>query len=168
MNETKVRSTARGHFPLGNQIKERKPIFLNGVIHTLCKVIAVAASAAEAELGSIFLNAQKTVKLHIDLQEIGQKQPPTPIHTDNTTTTGNIHKTIKQQRSCAMNTRYFWTISKQDDKTNDVAWHPGQENLGDYSSKHHPPAIHQNLRPTNLHIPNSPRYLQRSVTPHLL
>ena len=153
---------------LGNQIKEGKPKFLNGVIHTLCKVIAVAASAAEAELGSLFHNAQETVKLRIPLQELQHKQPPTPIHTDNTTATGIIHKTIKEQQSCAVTMHYFWTISKQDDKTIDVAWHPGRENLGDYSSKHHPPDIHQNLRPTYIHMPHSPRYLQRSVPPHLL
>ena len=107
MNETRARSTSSGNFPLGNQIKKGKPIFLNGSIHTLCKVIAVAASAAEAELGSLFLNAQETVKLHIALQELGQKQPPTPIHTDNTTATGITQKTIKQQQSRAMNMRYF-------------------------------------------------------------
>ena len=129
MNKTKVRSTASGHLPLGNQIKEGKPIFLNGAIHTLCKVISVADSAAEAELGNIFLNAQETVKLRISLQELVHKQPPTPIHINNTTPTGLIHKTIKQQRSCAINMRYFWKISKQDDKTIDVAWHPGQEKL---------------------------------------
>ena len=92
MNETKARSTSSGHFPFGNQIKEGKPIFLNGAIHTLCRVIAVAASAAEAELGSLFLNAQETVKLRIALQDLGHKQPPTPIHTDNTTATVVIHK----------------------------------------------------------------------------
>ena len=128
----------------------------------------MAASAAEAELGSLFINAKETVKLHIALQELGNKQPPTPIHTDNTTATGIIHKKIKQQRSRAMNMRYFWTISKQDDKTIDVAWHTGQENLGDYSSKHHPPVIHQNIQPTYLHMQNSLRYLQHSVTSHLL
>ena len=62
-------------------------MFLNGAIDTLCKVISVAASAAEAELGSLFLNAQETVKLRIALQELVHKQPPTPIHTNNTTTT---------------------------------------------------------------------------------
>ena len=87
----------------------------------------MAASAAEAELGSLFLNAQETVKLRIALQELGHKQPPTPIHTNNTTATGIIHKTIKQQRSRAMNMRYFWTIIKQDDRTIDVVWHPGRE-----------------------------------------
>ena len=130
--------------------------------------IGVAASAAEAELGSLFLNTQETVKLRIALQEIGHTQPPTPIHTDNTTAMGIIHKTIKQQRSRAMNMRYFWTISKQDYKTIDISWHPGRGNLAGYYSKRHSPTIHQNLRPTYLQMPNSPRYLQRSVIPHLL
>ena len=64
--------------------------------------------------------------------------------------------------------RYFCKISKQDDKTIDVSWRPGRENLAEYSSKNHSPIIHQNLRPTYLHMPNSPRYLQRSVPPQLL
>ena len=64
----------------------------NGAIHKLCKIIGVAASADEAELGSLFLNTQETVRLHIALQELGHTQPPTPIHTDNTTATGIIHK----------------------------------------------------------------------------
>ena len=67
-----------------------------------------------------------------------------------------------------MNMCYFWTISKQDDKTIDVLWHPERVNIADYSSKHHYPTIIQNLRPTYLHITNSPIYLQLSVTPHLL
>ena len=90
------------------------------------KIIGFTASTAEAELGSLFLNTQEKVKLRIALQEIGHTQYPTPIHTDNNTATGIIHKTIKQQRSHTINMRYFWTISKQDDKTIDVSWHPGQ------------------------------------------
>ena len=142
MNETKARSTASGHYFLGNNIKSGKPIVLNGAIHTLCKIIGVAASAAEAELGSLFLNTQETVKLRIALQELGHTQPPTPIHTDNTTAMVIIHKTIKQQQSRAMNMRYFWTISKQDDKTIGVSLHLGRGNIADYSSKHHSPNIH--------------------------
>ena len=168
MNETKACSTASGKYFLRNNINSRKPIVLNGVIHTLCKIIGVAASAAAAELGILFLNRQETVKLRMILQELGLIQPPTPIHADNNASTGIIHRTIKQQRSCAMNMRYFWTISKQDDKNIDVSWHPGRGNLADYYFKHHSPNIHQNLQPTYLHMPNSPRYLQHSVTPHLL
>lgn len=168
MNETKARSTAGGHYFLGNRIYDNQPIFLNGAIHTLCKVIGVAASAAEAELGSLFLNAQEAVKLRLALEEMGHKQPPTPIHADNSTAVSIIHKTIKQQRSRAMNMRYFWTIGAQDDKTIDVSWHPGRKNLGDYVTKHHPPKHHQHVRPTYLHMHNSPKFLQRSLPPHLL
>ena len=63
MNEAKAQSTAGGHFFLGNKISPNKRIFLNGAIHTLCKIIGVAVSAAEAELGGLFLNAQEAVKL---------------------------------------------------------------------------------------------------------
>ena len=71
MNETRARSTAGGHYLLGKPIQENRPIFLIGSIHTLCKVIGVAASAAETELGSLFLNTQEAVKLQIALDEIG-------------------------------------------------------------------------------------------------
>ena len=71
MNETKARSTASGNYFLGNNIKSRKYIVLNVAIHKLCKIIVVAESAAEAELGSLFLNRQETVKLRMVLQELG-------------------------------------------------------------------------------------------------
>ena len=68
MNETNALSKASGNYFLGNNIKSGKPIVLDGAIHTLCKIIGVAASAVEAELGSLFLNTQETVKLRIALQ----------------------------------------------------------------------------------------------------
>ena len=118
MNETRARSTAGGHYFLGKPIHPKRPIFLNGAVHTLCKVFGVAASAAEAELGSLLLNAQEAVKLRIALEEMEHKQPPTPLHTDNTTAANIVLGTIKQQRSRAMNMRHFWTVQKQKDKTN--------------------------------------------------
>ena len=68
ISETKARSMASGHYFLGNNIKSGKPIVLNGAIHTLCKIIGVVASAAESELGSLFLNTQDTVKTCTALQ----------------------------------------------------------------------------------------------------
>ena len=168
MNETRARSTAGGHYFLGKPIHPKRPIFLNGAVHTLCKVFGVAASAAEAELGSLFLNAQEAVKLRIALEEMGHKQPPTPLHTDNTTAANIVQGTIKQQRSRAMNMRYFWTVQKQKDKTIDVSWHPGKENLGDYVTKHHDAHTHRTLRPLYLHTTTSPKLLQRSDAPHVL
>ena len=79
------------------------------------------------------------------------------IYANTLPSTGIIHEKITQQQSRAMNMRYFWTISKQDDKTIDVSGHPGRENIADYSSKHHSPTINQNLQTTYLHMQNSPR-----------
>ena len=68
MNETKACSTTSGDYFPGNNIKSGKPIVLNGTIHTLCKIIEVSASAAEAETVSLLFNTQEIVKLRIVLQ----------------------------------------------------------------------------------------------------
>jgi hypothetical protein len=60
LNEPDSRSTTGGHYFLGKPIQNNQPIWLNGPVHTLCTVLKlVAASAAEAELGALFLNAQE-------------------------------------------------------------------------------------------------------------
>jgi hypothetical protein len=55
-----ARSRAAGIFFLGSLPHPDKPILLNGIIHVLCTILRfVAASAAEAELGALFLNAKE-------------------------------------------------------------------------------------------------------------
>ena len=69
---------------------------LNGAIHVTCTILKlVTASAAEAELGALFLNAQDAEVFRLVLAELGHPQPPTPIHIDNTTTVGIVNNTIK-------------------------------------------------------------------------
>jgi hypothetical protein len=54
------RSRACGHFFLGWLPVDGEPIRLNGAFHTLCSILRfVVASAAEAELGALFLNCQE-------------------------------------------------------------------------------------------------------------
>jgi hypothetical protein len=71
------------------------------------------ASAAEAELGAFFLNAQEAKVLRLTLDKLGHPQPPLPIHVDYTTTVGIVNNTIKRQRSCAMEKRYFWLLDRK-------------------------------------------------------
>ena len=47
-------------------------------------------------------------------------------------------------------------------------WHPGQEDLADYVSKHHDAKHHKTVRPLYLHEINSPRELLRAMTPRVL
>jgi hypothetical protein len=54
------RSRACGHFFLGWLPVNGEPISLNGAFHMLCSILQfVVASAAEAELGALFLNCQE-------------------------------------------------------------------------------------------------------------
>ena len=49
-----------------------------------------------------------------------------------------------------------------------LRWHPGQENLADYQSKHHVGAHHVAVRPWYLHTENSLRYFPRAERPSTL
>ena len=49
-----------------------------------------------------------------------------------------------------------------------VKWHPGQENIADYASKHHDAKHHKTVRPLYLHDPESTRELLRDLTPRVL
>jgi hypothetical protein len=46
-----------------------------------------------------------------------------------------------------------------------LSWHPGQENLADYQSKHHTGLHHQAVRPWYLHQADSPRVLPWALKP---
>ena len=107
-------SRAGGHFSLANQLVKNgdKPPTLptnNGAIHTLCQIInTVMYSAAESKIGATFLNSKDTLPIHINLEELGHPQPPTPIQVDNTTSVGFANNTIKQKRSKAVGMRFYW------------------------------------------------------------
>jgi hypothetical protein len=164
-----AKSRASGHFFLGWLPKDNEPIRLNGAIFDLCTILKmVAASAAEAELGALFMNAKEGRILRLTLHELGHPQPPTPIHCDNATAAGIANGTVKKQRSRSMEMRYFYICDQVENHEFDVRWHPGQENLGDYASKHHDSRHHQRVRPVYLHEPNSPTVLPRALTPSAL
>jgi hypothetical protein len=136
-------SHASGYFFLGSFSVDGDPIKLNGAIHITCTILKlVAASAAQAELGALFLNSQKAKVLQLTLLELGHPQPTTPIHIDNTTTIGIVNNMIKCQNSRAMEMRYFWLLNGKTQKYFKFYYQPGQDNLGNYPSKHHTTNIH--------------------------
>ena len=62
-------------------------IHLNRGIHVFCTMLKfVTASAAEAELGTLFLNAKDAKIMQLTLDEFCHTQSPTPIHDNNSTT----------------------------------------------------------------------------------
>ena len=74
-----ARSRAGGYHYLGT----KDSTLFNGPILVLAKVIRnVMASAAEAEIIGIFMNAQEAVTFRQCLEELGHPQPSTPIKTN--------------------------------------------------------------------------------------
>jgi hypothetical protein len=90
LNKKKGCSRAGRHFFLSNN--DDSP-HNNGAILTNATIIeTVMSSAAEAELGALYLNAKKAIYLRQILHEMGYPQPRTPIQTDNTMAEGVINK----------------------------------------------------------------------------
>ena len=101
-------------------------------IFVSCGILkVVVTSAAEAELGTLFLNCCEAKIIRLILSELGHEQPPTHVHCNNKTTVGIANNTDKKQRSHSMEMHFFWVADQVQMGTFDVQWHPGQENLAD-------------------------------------
>jgi hypothetical protein len=62
LSEMKAHSLVCGHFFMGWSPKDGDPIKLNGAFFTLCTILRfVVASAAEAEIGALFLNCKEGI-----------------------------------------------------------------------------------------------------------
>jgi hypothetical protein len=106
----------------------------------------VMSSAAEAELGALYLNARKVVCLRQILTEMGHPQPQTLIQTNNLTAEGVINNKIQPKRTKAMDMRFHWLRDHEAQDQFRIYWRPGKTNLADYFTKHHPPLHHVNVR----------------------
>jgi hypothetical protein len=106
LTEPEARSQAGSHHYMRNK-PANKPIHNGSVLdisHILCKVIA---SAAEAEVGALYVNAQEATVLCNSLDEMGHPQLATPMGTDNSTADGIINGTVKQQHSKAIDMHFY-------------------------------------------------------------
>jgi hypothetical protein len=168
LTEPEARSRAGGHHYMGNH-PTGKPIH-NGSVLDISRILRmVVASAAEAEVGALYVNAQEATVLRTSLDEMGHPQPATPIRTDNSTADGIINGTVKQQRSKAIDMRFYWVRDRTQQKQFHIYWAPGTSNLGDYFTKHHPAHHHQYMRPIFLHEPTMPldhSFLRGCVDPN--
>ena len=169
LSETRARSRAAGYFFLGESPKKGEPIRVNGAIYVYTGIFKfVVASAAEAELGALFINCKEGTIIRLILEELGHPKPATPVHCDNKTAAGIANDTVKKQRSRSMEMRFFWVTDQTKLGNFDVQWHPGKENLADYFTKHFDSKHHQEVRPWYLHTSGSPRDLPRADTPSAL
>jgi hypothetical protein len=76
---------------------------------TIAQIIkAVMSSAAETELGALYINARELIPLRHLLIKMGHPQPPMPIQTDNSTALDVVNNSIQPKRTKAMDMRFHW------------------------------------------------------------
>ena len=93
LSEPLGRSRAGGHFFCTDET-DNPPN--NGAILNISKIMkAVMSSAADAELGALYINACEAVPICNLLQEMGHKQPKTPMQTNNSTALGVVNSNIQ-------------------------------------------------------------------------
>ena len=156
-----ARSRAGGYHYLSD-IKGTK---FNGPVFILAKVIKnVMASAAEAEIGALYMNAQEAAGMRTTLEAMGWPQPATPLKTDNSTANGIINNTMKQRRSKALDMRFYWLRDRVNQGQFYLYWESGKNNLADYYTKHQPAAVHKLIRPIHTYVEGkSPDSLQGCI-----
>jgi hypothetical protein len=148
LSEPQARSRAGGHFFLTGEADDPPN---NGAILNISKIMrSVMSSAADAELGALYINACEAVPIRNLLQEMGHKQPKTPMQTDNSTALGVVNSNIQPRRTKAMDMRFYWLRCRDSQGQFRYYWKPGPTNLADYWTKHHPAHHHIEKRPTIL------------------
>ena len=114
LSEAKSRSRAGGHFFMTDESAEPPN---NGAVTTISRIIkTVMSSAAEAELCALFINCHEDVPARITLEEMGHKQLPTPMKTDNTTALGVVNYSIVSKKWKSMDTRINWLRCREAQK----------------------------------------------------
>eukprot|EP00956_Cyclotella_meneghiniana_P001077 scaffold1265_cov38-Cyclotella_meneghiniana.AAC.4 len=119
----------------------------NGAILNIAHIIKnVMSSATEAELAALYIMAREAVYIRCVLEELGHKQPPTPIQTDNSMAEAVVNGKVQPKRTKAMDMRFHWLRDRENRNQFKIYWRPGKTNLADYWTKHHPAKHHAGIR----------------------
>jgi hypothetical protein len=151
ISEHEVKRRAGGFFHLGSNITNKNNL-ANGAILIISTILKHAmSSAAEAEIGSVFLNVKEAKILRTTLIQMVHPQPATPLQTDNTASVGYSNDTIKQICTRAMDMHFYWVKDRVKQGQFHVYWDLGYQNLADYFTKHHSPMHHKRMREMYTH-----------------
>ena len=90
-----AKSRASGYFFLGSVPKDGKTIILNVENFTLCTILKfLVLSAAEANVGALFMNPKEGHTILLTLAEIFHPQSQTPVYCHNATVEVIVNGTI--------------------------------------------------------------------------
>jgi hypothetical protein len=110
LSKSKAHSRAGSHFFLFSNTAIPPN---NGAILTITQIIkAVLSSAAEAEVGALYINCREAIPARHTLKFMGHPQPPTPMQMDNSTALGIINNNVIKKLK-AMDMKYHWLHDKE-------------------------------------------------------
>jgi hypothetical protein len=119
----------------------------NGAVTNIVHIIKnVMSSATEAELAGLYIMVCEAVYIRIILEELGHKQPPTPLQTDNAMVDAVIKGKIQPKQTKAMDMRFHWLQDRECQQQFKIYWRPGKMNYTNYWAKHHPESHHRNIQ----------------------
>ena len=164
LSVSKARSRAGGHFFMSRDHEDPPN---NGAVLNIAQIIRDAmSSAAEAEIGAMYINAREAVPTRRTLEEMGHPQPKTPMQTDNTAAQAVVTNNVQPRRTKAMDMRFHWLRDRAAQNQFRIYWRRGPSNRGDYYTKHFASAHHQSVRPEILtpwsHLEDLRRRQQRA------
>jgi len=113
LSQPKARSRVGGFFCLSEKLSDpTKPPTVqpprNSAIHGISKMLcSVVGSAAEAEIGTAYLNVQKAVPIATTLDKLGHTQGRIPLQVNNITSSVFTNNTIKKW-SKAIDNSFYW------------------------------------------------------------
>ena len=144
LSKPKSRSQAGGHFFLSS---DSTIPHNNGAVLNIAHIIKhVMSSVTEAKLVALYIMAREAVYIRIILEELGHKQPPTPLQTDNSMAEAVANGKVQPERTKAMDMRFHWLRDRECQQQFRIYWRPGKLNYADYWMKHHPVKHHQWVR----------------------
>jgi hypothetical protein len=126
----------------------------NGAVLNISKILkAIMSHAAKANLGALYSNAHEAIPMQHLLEEMGHKQPPTPIQTNNSIAHGVVTNNIQPQCTKVTDMQFHWLRCCDTQDQFRYYWRPRPNNQADYWTKHHCAAHH---------IKNTPQCLLQS------
>ena len=144
LTEPKARSRAGGHFFLSSKAKDAPN---NGAVHNIAQILKhVMTSAADAEIGALYVNTRHAISVRRTLEEMGHPQPATPVQTDNTTALGFVTKNIQPKLTKSTDMKHWSMRDKEERKQFEYGWTSGKHIKGDYYTKHFCSAHHRQVR----------------------
>ena len=148
LNEPAVKSRVSKYFFCLSNVEDPPD---NSAVLNISKILkAVMSSATKAKLGALYINACKAIPMWHLLEEMGHKQPLTPIQTDNSTAHSAVTNNIQPCCTKVMDMRFHWLWCRDSQGQFRYYWRPGPNNRADYWTKHHCAVHHIKKCPTIL------------------